>query len=263
MKRIFTTFALLIFLFGLVIAQSSNYKLEISTTKDIFEAGENITLKVTVFDENNKPIKDNVLITLEDAEKNIRVGTTIISNEFVEVDISEEASHGQGKITAKYQNSTTTGFFVIGIEELAKFEIEGEYLTVTNIGNTKYSKTIQITIGDTTGIKEPKLSIGESVRYRLIAPDGTYQIKVTDGKTTISQGDVQLTGTGRVIGALDERADSASGITGISPDEDSEGDLLNQLKRGSFIYIFVLVVFGATILLAIERRYRKKLWGLD
>lgn len=168
------------------------------------------------------------------------------------------ASYGQGKITATYKDSTATGFFNIEINEIVKFEIQGEKLIITNIGNTKYTKTVQIIIGETTGIKEPKLNIGESVSYRLIAPEGIYNIKVSDGKTSISQGEVKLTGTGKVIGALDERASSGAGITGISPEENSETELFNYVKKSKFIYVFVLTIFGAMILLAIERRYRRK-----
>jgi hypothetical protein len=246
----------IILLSGLVLAQ--NYKMEISTAKDTFGAGENITFKVTLYDENNQLLNDNVNVVLEDAEKSVKVEKIISSNQFVGVSLNG-ASYGQGTITAEYKGVDATGNFVIDVNELAKFEIDGEKLIITNIGNIQYTKTVQITIGDVTGTKVPKLDSGKKASYRLIAPEGVYNIKITDGKTTLIKNDIQLSGTGEVIGVLDEAAAQRTGITsGISPDKESETGLLEYVKTGKFVYVFILVIFGTTILLTIERRYRKK-----
>jgi hypothetical protein len=248
---------------SLSLVLAADYNMQISTSKNIFGAGENIILKVTLLDSQNNPVNDNVLVTLEDAEKRIKIEKEIIANEFVEIKIPEGASYGPGKITAKYQNLESTGSFTIEISELAKFEIKENTLIITNIGNTKYTKTVQITIGETTGIKEPKLDVGKSVSYKLVAPEGVYNIKVTDGdpKTTISQGNVHLSGTGNVVGAIDETASERSPLTGtIRPDTNQDQNILSYVKsNGKFVYTFIVVIFGAMILLAIERRYRKKL----
>ncbi len=258
MKKIILAFFCIVFLSSLVIAQ--DYKLEVSTAKDVFEAGEKITLKISLLDSSNKPINDNINIILEDAEKRVKIEKTIPSNQFVDVDLGEGATYGFWSIKATYNGVEATGLFSIESNELAKFELVGDKLIITNIGNTKYSKTIQIIIGETTGIKNPKLNIGESVSYLLVAPEGNYDIKVTDGKTTLSRSNVQLTGTGNVIGVLDERAGQLSGITGtLSPEKNSEGELFNFVKNNKFIYIFILVIFGAMILLGIERFYRNKI----
>jgi len=224
--------------------------------QETFEAGENITLRVSLFDSANNPVNDEVLVVLEDAEKNIKVEKIIQSNQFVDIFL-EGARYGQGTITAKYKDSETKSFFIIEINELAKFELIENTLKITNIGNTKYTKTIQIIIGETVGTKSPKIDIGKSVSYKLITPSGVYNIKVTDGKTTLTQSEVQLTGTGNAIGVLDEAPSQRSGITGMNPEENS-GGVLSSLKGSKFIYVFVLVIFGATILLAIERMYKRK-----
>lgn len=249
----------LIFLFAIVLLSSlvlaQDYKLEISTAQETFEADKNISIKVTLY-EDGKLLNDNVQVIVEDAEKRIKVEQTIPSNDFVDINV-DGASYGQGKITAIYKDVEATGNFVIEIQELAKFEISGDKLTITNIGNTRYTKTVQIIIGETVGIKQPKLNPGKSVSYRLIAPDGVYNIRVTDGnqRSNLEVGGVSL--TGRAIGILDESISGRSGLTGgIRPQEN--GEVLDYLKRSKFTYIFVLAVFGAMILLAIERRYRKR-----
>ena len=258
LKRTALPLFCLVILTSLVVAQ--NYKIEVSTLQETFEAGKNITFKVSLFDSQNNPVNDFVFVTLEDAEKNIKIEKEVPSNEIVEINLGEGVSYGQGTITASYKDAIAFDYFTIEINELANFELRGDILVVTNIGNTRYTKTIQITIGDTVGTKSPKIDIGKSVSYRLVAPDGSYNVKVTDGKTTLTQSDVRLTGTGQVIGALDQSVSQRSSITGgIRPEDESEEGLLGYIKGSTFIYIFVLVIFGAMILLVIERRFRKKI----
>ena len=240
-----------IFLSAFVLAESINIEFPLG---DNFKAGENITLKISIFDEQNNPLSGNVELILEDAEKRKKIEKTISSKEIVEIDLWKGAIHGFWTVTAKYQDVETSEIFTVEIEELAKFEIHDNMLTITNIGNTRYTKTVQIVIGDTVGIKEPKLDVGKSITFRLIAPEGNYDIRITDGRTSIQRSSVAL--TGNVIGILDERIVGGNTLTGgIKPEDDFS---LMYLKNNKFIYIFILVVFGAMILLTIERNYRKK-----
>jgi len=249
----------ILFLSSLIIAQ--NYKIDVSTAKGTFEAGEKITLKVSLFDSANKPVNDNVNIILEDAEKKVKRMETIPSNQFVDVDLGEEATYGFWNIKATYQGVEATSLFSVEKNQIARFELVNDKLVITNIGNIKYSKNVQILIGDTIISKNINLNVGETGSFRLVAPEGNYNIKViVDGKTALTRTDVQL--TGNVVSALDEKAGQPSGITGtLSPGKNSEGELLSYFKDNKFIYIFVLVIFSAMILLAIERHYNQKARG--
>ena len=234
-------------------------KIEISTTQESFEAGENITLRVSLLDSNNNPINDQVNLLIEDGEKVFKLEKTIPSNEFVDIDMGEGIMHGYWSATVNYNEEQAKTIFLIEMQELAKFELNNNILKITNIGNTRYSKTIQIIIGDTIGVRNPKIDVGKSIEYRLVAPEGDYNIKVTDGMTTLERKQVQLTGTGHIIGALDQQTSTRSGITGgIAPDEDDEMALLSYMKQSSLIYVFILVVFGVAILLALQRKLLKK-----
>ncbi|MFH1787289.1 MAG: hypothetical protein ABH811_00655 [archaeon] len=264
MKKILIILFGIIFLSSLIIAQE--YKMEISTIpKDkIFEPGQTIQIKVTLQDINNKIIEDDVLIILEDL-KGVKIKeTTIKSANFAKIVLDKNIIAGEGKMIANYKGTEISESFFVGKNELAEFKLDGEKLIITNTGNTIYEKKIYITIGDTIGTKTPRLGIGESISYRLIAPEGVYNIQIKEDGTTspiLEVNDVPLTGkglTGKAVGVLDESTGGASrGITGISPDPDSEGELFSYIKTSKFVYVFVFVVFGAMILLAIERRYRK------
>lgn len=240
---------------SLVLAQ--DYKLDISMAKGTFEAGEKITLKVSLLDSSNKPISDNVNIILEDEKKTTKIEKTIPSNQFVDIDLGENAVYGFWNIKTTYNGIEATSLFSVEENQIAKFEIANDKLVITNIGNTKYSKNIQIMVGESIISKNVDLNIGDSNSLRLVAPKGNYNVKVVvDGKTTLTKTDVAL--TGNVVGALDERAQAPGMTTTLPTGKNSEGELSNYLKDNKFIYVFILVIFGAMILLAVERHYKQK-----
>ncbi len=263
-KRV-VTIEILFFSIILMASFASAEKLGVITTKDSFIAGEDVTVRASLLDDNNNPIDTAVEITVEDAEKKLSIGKTIPSNSPADVNLGEGAPSGYWKVTAKYSPEgrepiVATALFMVEVKELARFEIKNNVLTVINVGNAPYTKTIQIAIGDTIGSKQVDLGIGESTSFRLVAPAGSYNIKVTDGKTTLAQSEVAL--TGNVIGILDNTALSRGPLTsGIDTgQETSYGDdtISGAIRNKSLVYIFLLVVFGAGILLAIERNFRKK-----
>ena len=257
MKRGLLAGIILIFCLSIIAAQ--DYKVEVSPTQEAFGAGENITLKLSLLDSGNNPINDDVLVTIKNTDYARVIKKTLPSNTLVEVELEEGGTSGFWTIEAVYNEIKTTSFFMVETNELAKFKLVGETLTVTNIGNSDYTKTIQIIIGDTIGTRNPNLKVGESISYKLVAPDGLYNVKITDGLTTLHRKEVKLAGTGQAIGALDERASQRSPLTGgISPDEEDDMALLSYMKKSQFVYVFIFVIIGAFILLAIERKYLKK-----
>jgi len=261
-KKSLTFLFILVFLCSFVISQEyKSLDISIISEDKIISPGENIKLIITLYDENNNPVEADIEIVIKDLKEVSIKKATIKSKVGVEeIELPEDAIAGEGKIIAKYNDLEATESFFVSENKVAKFEIDKDTLVITNIGNTIYDKPVYITIGETTGKKTPQLEIGEKISYKLVAPDGVYNIKITDGTTSLTQGEVQLVGTGRAVGALDETSSKRSPITGgISPDEESEGALLSYIKRSKFVYVFVLIVFGVMVLLTIERRYRKKL----
>ncbi len=257
-KKVILVLFVAVLLAAVVSAQGE--KMGVSTIKDTYVAGENITFKVSLLESNDNPLNVDVHVMIEDAEKRRQVEASVPSNQVVSADIGSTPYAGYWKITSSYTSSTgekteATALFMVELNELAKFEIKDNVLTVINTGNTRYTKTIQIVIGETIGTKEVDLGVGESVSFRLVAPSGDYSVRVSDGKTTITQGGVAL--TGNVIGILDNRELSRSPVTaGVNPEGDS-GYNLTKAPNRSFVYVFLFVIFGAAILLIIERRYRK------
>jgi len=192
---------------------------------------------------------------LEDAGKLHKIERVVPANELVNINLGKEASYGYWKIIARYKDSEVNKLIMIEAKEEVKFYLEGDRVVAINTGNTRYNKEIQIVIGDVVKVKKLDLGIGEKTSFRLIAPDGIYNIKITDGKTTLTKEGVSL--TGNAIGILDEKIEKSSGsITSILNPKESE----EISKRNNFfVYVFVGVVIGAAILLTIERLYKRKL----
>ena len=108
-------------------------------------------------------------------------------------------------------------------------------------------------------LKPVNLEVGEEAKYRLVAPEGNYEIVVSDDVTSLRRADVQLVGTGNVIGSIDDKNTQKSGITGgISPDEENDLALISYMKKSSLIYLFISVVFGVAIMIAIKSKLTKK-----
>ncbi|MGD9276607.1 MAG: hypothetical protein PVJ67_05525 [Candidatus Pacearchaeota archaeon] len=253
---------LCIILSQFVIAQ--DYKIEVSTIPEdkIFGSMETIQIKVSLYDSNNNLINDEVLIHLNDL-KGVQIKETAVqSNKFERIELTENVIAGEGEMIISYKGYEKKEYFFIKENEIAKFEISDGVLKITNIGNTKYERKVYITIGETTGAKNPKIDIGKSKTYRLVAPDGIYNVKVSDGISEtfeINGMELKSMGIGQVIGALDEEVSNKKSLTGgISPDENADEALLNYVKKSKFPYVFILVICGIATLLAIERRYRRK-----
>lgn len=253
-SKIFFALAVgLLFLITIVSAQEPN--LDIRIDKQIYSAGENLTFNVLLL-KDNVPISEQVSVSISDYSDQKQFSLTVISNKEQNFRIEKDFVSGYWKISATYQNKTVKRFFSIGEREEVDFSIEGDKLIIRNYGNVPYSKTIQILIGDKIINQKQNIEVGEFKEIRLVAPDGRYNIQVTDGIKTISRTDVQLTGTARVIGALDEELiKNQPSLGGV---RESNEDTFLTSKSFSPALILLIAIFAIFILLLIERNMRRK-----
>jgi hypothetical protein len=261
-KKGFVVFLMLVLSLSFVSAVN---KIELSISDESVGVGDNVEIVVSLLDSENKQIDGEVSILIEDGLGLRKIERIVMVNELVSIDLGANASSGSWSAVASYTDESGTvksgkEFFFVEINEEAKFEIDGDELSIINVGNVEYSRNVEIIIGDTIGKRNVRLNPGESLKFRLIAPNGNYNIRVTDGDASLTRSNVAL--TGRAVGILDERLDvGGSALTGgVKPDEDTDAsDLLyDAVKSKAFVYVFVLVVIGAAILLAIERRVKRK-----
>lgn len=234
---------------------SAEELLDIKIDKQIYSAGENLTFNVLLLS-NNVQINEQVSVTISDYSDKKQFSLSATANKEQSFRIEKDFTSGYWKISAAYKNKTVKRFFSIGEREEADFSIEGDKLIIRNTGNVPYTKTIRILIGDKIITQKQYIEIGEYKEIRLVAPDGKYSVQVTDGQKTISKNDIQLTGTARVIGALDEElVKNQPSLGGV---RDSNEDSFFSAKNFSPAFVLLIAIFAIFILLLIERTMRRK-----
>jgi len=232
--------------------------MDVATTKGTYGVGENVTFKVSLYNSENLPIDTQVNVIFESPNKKDNLELIVPTNEFLEISLGDKASFGSWKITAKYGTLEANSLFFVEENELLRISMQGDIITIRNMGNIRFAKNIDILIGNMGYQKPIDLDVDGETSFRLLAPDGVYDVKITGGKTTFTKSGVKLTGlTGNAIGTLDEKiAESKNLVTGINPANETG---VEKTQSNLFIYIFISAVLGAAILLAIERHYKKKI----
>src|SRR3989344_1083104 len=152
--------------------------------------------------------------------------------------VSENATPGYWKIEASIGEILTKKLFYVSEYEHAVFEIANETFSVTNKGNVRYVKTLEIGIGEYRELLNVDLDVGQTKRFKLTAPSSIYDIKISDGSATVYSPGVALTGRAVGIGEISS-----------SP--------ISRFALGLFLLVLVGLVFAANIFI-IKRRDDKQ-----
>ena len=250
------TILLLALLLTLSIA-SAEFSIDISGLKtENYNPGEEATFKIILL-ENSNPISQEVTYEITDALEKTKIENTTISNQDTSFKIEKEFTSGIWTITAKYQDAQVKRTFTISENPEIEFIIEGDELIIRNTGNVQYTKTIQITIGTETNSYKQNIRAGDEKILKLISPDGTYDIQVTDGETSIKRESVQLFGTGNVIGAVDPELVGYTGFAGTNDPTYLE-DQPSSLKKLPLALIFIAAIGILIALVLTGQHFAKK-----
>ena len=257
-NKIFILMFFLIFFVSFVVAQE--YSIDIAVGKqESHSIGENLSFSVRLL-ENDIPVSKEVMVYFSDAlEKNV-IDMSVMSNEENNFLIRQDFLSGHWNIKAVYENETGYGFFSIKENSDVEFIIKEDKLIIRNKGNARYTKTVQIIIGDNKQTLTQNIKVGAQKELKLIAPEGIYDIRISDGEHTVTKKNIQLFGTGRVVGAVDRNLVGYTGFAGVSiTDPDKLEDRILPSDKFPIVFIFIGAVFGLGILLLIEKRFRKKI----
>lgn len=210
-------------------------KLDIEINKESLLPGEEIIIKGVLYDQSNEKINGDLTLNLYDSFGDLIFNKLVKSQQANTIKINNNETSGYLKIEGKYSNLTAKRLFYVEEKASASFTIENDTLIITNIGNIAYEKPVQIVIAGKTEIREIDLDIGESRRLRLLAPDGNYEVRISDGSQELKLSGISL--TGNVIGIEDVRG---------------------GFSRYPIVWLFLIVVFGMFILLMIQKVSKKK-----
>lgn len=231
----------------------AEYSIDISGLQsEEYLIGEDISFSVVLL-EDSVILSDQVNVVLHDALQKKEISETINSNENVDILIEQDFRSGLWEIVATYNDVEVTRTFLIGENSQAEFIIEGDELIIKNNGNTRYTKTIQITIGEEVNSYVQNIGVGEEKRLKIVSPEGFYDIEVTDGKVTLKKENIELFGTGNVVGAIDPDLVGYTGFAGAS-DPSNLDDTVVSSEKYSLTMIFVGAVVIIAGLVFVERR---------
>jgi len=193
-KRVFIVLLILFGLISLVCAQKVG--IEIGNN---YIPGENVNFIISVYDDDNNKINEEVLYVILDYYSEVIDKGSVISGEESSFKIPENGIQGHWAIVAKYDGKEYKQLFNVGELEKADIHLEGDNLIIKNIGNVPYQKRISISIGEHYETALVTLDIGQTKQIRLTAPDGKYNVKISDG-TEENTFEKEVSLTGNVIG---------------------------------------------------------------
>lgn len=250
--KVMSLFLLLFFSLGFISAEIS---IDVSIAqKDPVSVGDKLQFEVRLID-GTTPISDNVDVYFSDALGNKNLKSTVKSNENNFFLIATDFPSGLWNVKAVYKDKQVERSFSVAEKSSVEFLIEGTNLIIRNTGNVRYTKPIELTIGSEKQTKTLNLKVGEEKQWKLVAPDGNYNIVVTDGEKTLRKENVQLLGTGNVIGAIDEGV-MGTGLLGGPIDPNQVDSSFLSKGKIPVALAFVGAILGIGVLLLVESRLK-------
>jgi len=242
----------------LSLTTAQEYSIDISgLSGEEYNLGEDLTFKIILI-EGSTQLDQQVEYKLSDALNKKEITGQTNSNQDTTIKIEDDFLSGLWTITATYLDSEVNRTFFVGEKSEVKFTIENDNLIIKNIGNVRYTKTIHITIGTETNSYAQNIKAGEEKILKLISPDGKYNIEVKDDSgTSIKRENIQLFGTGNVVGAIDEGLIGYTGLAGASDPENRDSQIIS-LKKLPLSLIFVAAVGLLATLVFTERKLAKR-----
>jgi hypothetical protein len=178
---------------SLTVLQKPN-SVKISTQSKVFP-GKEIKYSAILYDQTGQVIeKSAIAYEITDSKNNSMVSKLSTTGEDNYYTPAKNAPYGDWKLKAESEGIASEVLFYVDKNMEALFELTNGTLSIRNIGNVPYEKKIEMRIGNVTEVKYLNLSEGESVQFELSAPDGTYDVGVSDGENSADWKGVPLTG---------------------------------------------------------------------
>lgn len=162
--------------------------------------GDEFSVGAELFDQSGITMGGTIYVNVV-SPKGISEDFSLNSGEIINIDFPYNATPGTWNIYSFSEEINDVREFEVLPIQKAEFDFLDSILIVRNIGNAVYNKTIEINIGE--DVKELVLNIqpGEERRFNLKAPNGEYEVLVSDGDSNV-QRNLLLTGNAISISDL-------------------------------------------------------------
>jgi hypothetical protein len=196
--------------------------------------GKEFRFKPVLFDQAGDEIYAEGIYTVKDTNGKIIEQIKGNTGEFISFAINNQSMPGIWKLFGIVSGVDNERVFEVLKNQVAYFSLINNTLYIYNTGNVPYNKTVLVKIGENSENIPLNLDIGLSTIYTLQAPPGNYSVKVSDGNSEVTSGNVALTGN-----AVAVRQGSGAGAFS-SP-------------RRSFATLFLILIFGMFGMMLLRR----------
>ena len=163
---------------------------------------------ILLYDQSGEKAVGEASVFIYSPDNSLFIKKVVSSSVANSLKIESNFTPGYWNIESTLDKINGKRIFYVEEVENATFEIINNTLIIKNTGNVPYKKPIEIAIGDTPEIKEVEVNVGSEKKLNLYAPDGEYNIKVSDGKKTEEIGSVFL--TGKSVAVKDDKESTGS-----------------------------------------------------
>ncbi len=195
--------------------------------------GGNLTIGANVFDQSGKNMSGLVAVQVVSPENKI-IKSTIQNGKFEVINFPLNSTAGKWKIISSLNGVSDEREFDVPELQKVNFSFAGSVLSIKNIGNVIYNKTIDVKVGNSSKKLELNIAVGEVRKFNLKAPNGKYEVAVGDGNDSVSSL-VLLTGNAISVSDLKD---------------------VGVFSNFSIVWIFLIIVLGG-IVGVLFMRYRK------
>ncbi len=224
-----------------IVIQQIPTSLEIVFENSEVDPGTNLNVKAILHDQTGEKIESNSIITIKNQKNEILEQTEKLTDEFLEFPIAFNEPPTDWTVIATSNELTTETDFKIKEKEDVKIELINKTLTITNIGNVLYNKSVLVKIGNESLNIYVYLKIDESQKYSLTAPYGKYQVEV-------------MTEEGNKI-------NRTTILTGKTVDIKKVSEGVISLMRYPIVWIFMITILGIINFLIFKKGRKKIFFG--
>mgnify|MGYP001575827541 CR=1 FL=1 len=158
--------------------------------------------KIFILDQTSKEISDSTNLQIINPRAEITFNEKIDSGKEISNKFQSDSIPGEWTLKALYKDKEIKKTFVVEEFKSLSYEIIEQELIITNNGNVFYDGEIKVIIDNKPTPIDIKLEVGKSKKYKLTAPNGEYQIQISDEKNTESVGTAVLSGRAISVDAI-------------------------------------------------------------
>lgn len=185
--------------------------------------GNNITLGTEVFDQSGKEIDGTVPIKII-SPNGEEIEISILTGDFSTFDFPVNATAGFWKVIAVFDELLEEREFEMMKSSKMEFNIGDGILEIMCVGNWECNGSVSVQIGEINKeLNLNRMDVGEIRKFSLKAPQGEYNVVVSDGENSVNR-QVLLTGS-----TISVRDSNGGGI----------------FKAYWVVWVFLIIILGA------------------